>query len=180
MNEKEIREEIEQRKKRARDLKLREIVWSLYSSNFKYIDDRLSKEPELILPEVRESLVRNNEANEFRFNGNLYRLLCREGKVERDRWSDDDSETTPMTFTLQVNGENVFGFEMRRNVFYGPYSPSFSEYFGEITGFIDGSWVGEIANMDGAMQQHRQAIYKSRNAPKQAAQLKRDMKNFGL
>src|SRR5215469_13969555 len=51
MNPEEIRAEIERRKKVARDLKLSQKVWSLYNSNFQYIDERLKKDTELIFPE---------------------------------------------------------------------------------------------------------------------------------
>ena len=49
MTPEEIRAEIERRKKLARDMKLSNKVWSLYNSNFQYIDDKLEKDPELIL-----------------------------------------------------------------------------------------------------------------------------------
>jgi hypothetical protein len=49
MTPEEIRAEIERRKKLARDMKLSNKVWSLYNSNFQYIDDKLKKDPELIL-----------------------------------------------------------------------------------------------------------------------------------
>ena len=65
MDEAVIRAEIERRRKRAIDLKLRETVWSIYSSQFQYMDDYLKKEPNSILPEVRNSLRRSNGMNAF-------------------------------------------------------------------------------------------------------------------
>jgi len=180
VNPEEIRAEIERRKQIARDMKLREEVWSLYSSNFQYIDDRLKKEPELLLPEVRESLVRTNESNEFRFKGQTYTLLCRQGKVEKERYDRDDSETTPLAFSLKVNGQLVFEFDMRKTVTYGRDMPYFNESFGNISAFIEGPWTADIDELDKAMSIHRQQIYKQRNAPKEAARLKQDMKKFGL
>ena len=47
MDETEIRAEIERRRKRAIDLKLRETVWNIYSSQFQYMDDYLKHEPGL-------------------------------------------------------------------------------------------------------------------------------------
>src|SRR5450631_361894 len=85
----EIRAEIERRKQRAKDLKLRESVWSLYISQFKYIDERLRKDPEAILAEVRESLKRSNNTYDFRFKGVEYRLVYKEDKKESDRWGRD-------------------------------------------------------------------------------------------
>jgi hypothetical protein len=44
-------------------MKLSNKIWSLYSSNFQYIDDKLKKDPELTLPEVRQSLLRSGAAS---------------------------------------------------------------------------------------------------------------------
>lgn len=180
MNPEEIRAEIERRKKLARDMKLSQKVWSLYNSNFQYIDDRLKKDPELIYPEVRESLIRSGDSDEFKFKGASYHLQCRKGKEERDRYGDDRSTTTPMTFALKVNGNLVYEFDMRRTVTYGPDFPDFSESFGSISAFIDGPWTTDIDELQEAMRSHSQQIYKQRNAPKAAAQLQQDMKKFGL
>jgi hypothetical protein len=178
MNPKEIRAEIERRKKIARDMKLSQKVWSLYNSNFQYIDDRLKKDPELIFPEVRQSLIRSGDSYEFKFKEVPYHLEYRKGKDERDRI--DDSTMTPMTFALKVSGNLVYEFDMRRTVVFGPDSPSFYESFGSISAFIEGPWTADIDELQTAMRGHSQQIYKQRNAPKVAAQLQQDMKKFGL
>ena len=178
MNPEEIRLEIERRKKVARDMKISQKVWSLYNSMFQYIDDRLKKDPELILPEVLQSLVRSGDSYEFKFRGVPYRLEYRKGKGETDRI--DDSTMTPMTFVLKVNGNLVYEFEMRRTVVYGPDSPSFYESFGNILAFIEGPWTTDVDELQGAMRGHSQQIYKQRNAPKVTAQLQQEMKKFGL
>jgi|ERR1035437_3091694 hypothetical protein len=180
MNPDEIRTEIERRKKIADDMKLSQKVWSLYNSNFQYIDDGHKKDPELILQEVRQSLVRASESSEFRFKDQAYTLICRHGKDENDRFGGDDSRTTPMNFKLKFNGDLVFEFDMRRIVTYGRDGPDFYESFGNISAFIEGPWVADIEELDRAMWAHRQQVYKQRNAPKEAARLKQDMKKFGL
>lgn len=180
MNPDEIRAEIERRKKVARDLKLSQRVWSLYNSNFQYIDDRLKKDPELIFPEVRQSLVRSGDSYEFKFKESTYHLQCKKGKHERDRYGGDDSTTTHMTFALKVDGNLVYEFDMRRTVVYGPDSPDFSESFGNISAFIEGPWMADIDELQAAMRGYTQQVYKQRNAPKVATQLQQDIKKFGL
>jgi len=180
MNPEEIRAEIERRKGLARDMKLSQKVWLLYNSNFQYIDDRLAKDPELILPEVRQSLIRSGDSFEFTFKGTPYQLQCRKGRDERDRFGQDRSTTTPMSFALEVDGNLVYEFDMRRTVTYGPDSPDFYETFGSISAFIEGPWTADIDELQGAMRGHSQQVYKQRNAPKVAAQLQQDMKKFGL
>jgi hypothetical protein len=177
MNTEEIRAEIERRKRLARDMKLSQKIWSLYNSNFQYIDDRLKKDPELILPEVRQSLIRSANSYEFKFRERSFHLQCRKGKDER---RGDDSTTTPMVFALKVHGDLVYEFDMRRTVTYGPDSPDFYESFGSISGFIEGPWMADIDELQAAMRTHTQQVYKQRNAPKEAARLQQDMKKFGL
>lgn len=176
----EIRAEIERRKKVARELNLSQRIWSLYNSNFQYIDDRLKKDPELIFPEVRQSLVRSGDFYEFKFKRSTYNLNCKKGVDERERYGRDDTTTTPTTFALKVDGNLVYEFDMRRTVVYGPDSPEFSESFGSISAFIEGSWTTDIDELQAAMRGHSQQIYKQRNAPRVAAQLQQDMKKFGL
>ena len=180
MNPEEIRAEIDRRKKLAREMKLSNKVWSLYNSNFQYIDDKLKKDPELILPEVRQSLKRSGDSSEFTFKGVTYLLECRKGQDERDRYGQDRSTTTPLSFSLKVNGNLVYEFDMSRTVTYGYDSPDFHESFGNINAFIEGPWTAEIDELQAAMRGHSQQIYKHRNAPKAAAQLQQDMKKFGL
>jgi hypothetical protein len=69
---------------------------------------------------------------------------------------------------------------MRRTVTYGPDRPDFYESFGNINAFIEGPWTTDIVELQGAMRGHSQEVYKQRNAPRVAAQLKKDMKKFGL
>jgi hypothetical protein len=85
-----------------------------------------------------------------------------------------------VAFTLKVNGDLVFEFDMRRTVVYGPDSPDFSESFGNISAFIEGPWTADVDELQAAMRAHAQEVYKRRNAPKVAAQLQQDMKKFGL
>lgn len=179
MTTEEIRAEIERRKKRAHDLKLPQAIWSLYRAHFSSINKLLHDDPELILPEVRESLVSADETNEFRFRGVLYRLTCRKGKRETDLY-DRDTSVTPITLILAVDGSLSFEFEMRQTVTSGSDMPYFNERFGAITAFIEGQWTSDTLELKNAMGEHSRAIRRGRNAPKDAARLKQDMERFGL
>jgi len=180
MDEAEIRAEIERRRKRAVDLKLRETVWNIYSSQFQYMDDYLKKEPDSILPEIKNSLRRLNGTNEFDYGGSHFGLRCVPGKTERDGRGFDQTETTQMTLSLSVDGNSAFEFEMRKSVIYGEEMPSFSEYMGAVKAFIEGPWVGQISDLLRSMRAYKQEYWKKKNAPREAQRLKQDMKSFGL
>jgi len=180
MEPEEVRAEIARRKQAAKDLKLRETVWSLYKSQFKYIDQQLRKDPELILPEVRESLKQSKNANDFRFNGSEYGLVYTEGKKETDRRGRDETDTKLCNDKMKENGRTVFEFKLRTSVTYAPDEPIFGESMGEITAFIDGAWVAEVSELNQKMRAHFQDVRKRRNAPAEAERLKQEMKRFGL
>jgi hypothetical protein len=180
MDEAEIRAEIERRRKRAIDLKLRETIWNIYSSQFQYMDDYLKKEPDSILPEVKNSLRRSNGLSEFDFAGTHFGLRCAPGKVERDGRGFDETETTEMTLSLSVDGKRVFEFEMRKSVTYGEDMPYFSEYMGRVKVFIEGPWLDQVGELLRSMRAYKQEHWRKKNAPREAQRLKQDMKNFGL
>ena len=180
MDEAETRAEIERRRKRAIDLGLRETAWNLYHSQFQYMDDYLRKEPETILPEVKDSLKRSGNLTEFRFKDANYGLECVTGKVEGSGRGFDSTERTPMTITISVEGKRVFEFELKKTVTYGEDMPYFHESMGNVKAFIDGPWVEQVSELLKAMRSHQQDIQKKKNAPREAQRLKEDMKRFGL
>lgn len=180
MDEAEIRAEIERRRKRAIDLKLRETVWNIYSSQFQYMDDYLKKEPDSIPPEVKNNLRRSNGMNEFDYGGSHFGLRCLPGKTETDGHGFDQAETSEMTLSLSVDGKIVFEFEMRKSVTYGEDMPYFSEYMGRVKAFIEGPWVKQVGDLLQSMRAYKQEYLKKKNAPREGQRLKRDMKSFGL
>jgi hypothetical protein len=180
MDEAEIRAEIERRRQKAKDLKLREALWSLYRSHFKYIDKTLIKEPEIILPSVRESLRQSKDTSEFKVGGSDWSLSCTEGTKERDGEGYDSTETTPMTIALSIDGKRVFEFEMTQSVTYGRDMPYFSERMRTVKGFIEGPWVQQIAELKAEMDAFRRNVWKQKNAPREAQKLKDDIGRFGL
>lgn len=180
MDEAEIRAEIDRRRKRAVQLGLRETVWDLYYSQFQSIDDYLKKEPETILPEVKDSLRRSGNESAFRFNNSNYGLLCLAGRAEECGRGFGSTETTAMTILLTVEGERVFEFELKKSVTYGEDMPYFHESMGNVNAFIEGPWVGQVSELLKAMRLYRQEIWRKKNAPREAQKLKEDMTRFGL
>ncbi|HEU5351737.1 MAG TPA: hypothetical protein VFU55_09075 [Terracidiphilus sp.] len=180
MDDAEIRAEIERRRKRAVELKLRETMWDLYSSQFKYIDDYLKKEPDTILPEIKDSLTRFGGSSSFRFAGIDYTITCLEGGREKDGRGYDSTETTHMTISLVVAGKRTFEFNMRQSVTYGRDMPYFNESMGTVTAFIEGTWVEQIRKLLDDMRGFKKDAWKKRNAPREAQRLKDDIERFGL
>jgi hypothetical protein len=137
----EIRVEIERRRKRGRDLRLRELLWSFYRSHLKYLAERLKKDPESVYPEIKETIKIANNDWQFRIGETSYRLVYEEKPAEKSRW--EDETTTPMKFMLDVDAKRVFEFEMKRSITYTSDMPIFNESMGYIASFIEGhgSWT---------------------------------------
>jgi len=184
MEAEEIRAEIERRKKRAMDLELRELLWSLYNSHLRWYPEQLKKDPAMVLPEIKETLAIADNQYRFRISEIDYRVSYKEGKPETNSWGSrdrfDEIVTTPMTFTLYVNEVCVFTFKMKQTIQYTREMPLFSEYMGEVQSFIEGPWVSEMPELVQKMRQHENAVRERRSAPRRAQQLREDMKRFGL
>jgi hypothetical protein len=184
MDDDEIRKKIAERKELAENLKLRELTWSLYYYGLSQFQAYQSKDPELILPEIRDSLSIENNRFRFLLGDAKYDLLYAEGKKETDsfgsrRW-EDEIETTPVTITLKIDDRCVFSFEMKRIVQQTREMPLFDERMGEVTAYIPGSWEADITGLRQKIDQHRKSIYEKRQAPARAQQLREDMEKFGL
>lgn len=107
----EIRAEIERRRKRAGDLRLRELLWSFYRSHLQDLAERLEKDPELVYPEMKEIKIANNDW-QFRIGETSYRLVYEEEEAtEESGWGGrgrrDETTTTPMKFMLDVDAKSV-------------------------------------------------------------------------
>jgi hypothetical protein len=183
----EIRAEIERRKKLARDLKLRETLWSLYYWNFRGYGELLGKDPELVYPEIKETLnISDKEHIQFSLKQTMYQFVYKEGPAEeRESWGsrrglDDEETITPATLALEVNGQRVFDFNIRKSVRYTRDAPLFNESMGEITSFIQGPWASDLTELLPKITSHKNDVRDRRQAPKVQQQLKEDMKRFGM
>ena len=184
MTDEEIRKEIAERKKCARDLGLRELLWELYYYGLSQYPKYLAEDPAMILPEVKDSFLAEDGHFKFLFAGARYEIAYREGKRESDSWRsrnwEDEIETTPITLTLRVDDECVFQFEMKRTVQYTREMPLFNEYMGEVCAYIPGPWVTSAAELKRKIDDHKKNVREKRNAPERAQQLKEEMKRVGV
>jgi hypothetical protein len=175
----EIRVEVERRKQRARDLKIREALWDLEKS-FRGYRLWLRDDPQfgkrLVYPEIELS----DDGTRLPLEQGTSQLIYRKRSVSSEDYGRIQSETTHGTLTLKLNGDSVFEFEVAETVEYFPDSPGFSERLGEITRFIEGPWVTEIAEFVQKVKAHEQSAWKERNAPREAREAEDLRKRFGL
>jgi hypothetical protein len=182
VDQEEIRREIERRRQRAKDLKLREHVWNLFHSNLQHYSSSIDKE--IIFPAIRETLSVANNRYCFAVGEHRYELVCKPGKEQKERCgsrqSEDEVITTAIEFSLFVDAKPVFGFEMRRTVQYSREMPIFSEYMGDVTAFIGGPWVSDFIAMVAMVNQHKRTVWDRNAKIGREERLKEEMKKFGL
>lgn len=78
----EIRAEIERRRKRAIDLKLREALWALYDSHLRYYAEKSKNDPEMIYPDIKDTIEMSGGQIQFKFRDIAYKVSCKEGPPE--------------------------------------------------------------------------------------------------
>jgi hypothetical protein len=181
-DQEEIRNEIERRRQRAKDLKLRELVWDLFHSNLQCPSSSLDKE--IVFPAIRETLVVADHHYFFEVGDRRYELVYRVGREQKERCGtrerEDEVVTTPIEFSLMVDEKPVFAFEMRRAVQYSREMPIFSEYMGEVTAFIGGPWVSDFIALVALVNRHKRAVWDRNAKVGREERLKEEMKRFGL
>jgi hypothetical protein len=183
----EIRAEIERRRTRAKDLKLRETLWRLYDSHLMYYAEKLKKDPEMIYPEIRETLEISDAHIQFHVGEITSRVIYKEGPEEcesdwgsRRRSISDETTTTPIALALEIDEKRVFDFEMKKTVTSTPDWPLFNEFMGDVTSFIEGPWVTNVVELLQKIEAHEKSVRDKRQAPKLQEKLREDMKRFGL
>src|ERR1035437_2719638 len=125
----EVRAQIEQRKQGAKDLSIREVLWSLYYGILSRYPELMEKDPPLVYPGVKEtfemSVLPSTQQfpkgilDRFRLGPAVYHVLYREGPEEVRSWSGRDFSrycVTHASIVLKVDGEEVFDFNIRRSV----------------------------------------------------------------
>ena len=176
----EIRAEIERRKKRARDLKIREVLWSLYHSHLCHYETLIQKDPELLCAEVSESIKTSGKSVEFSLRQSIYRIVYTEGpKVRRETLGRGElfgESIVPAILDLSVDDQRVFKFEIRRSTRYLDEGLAWNDDMGDITWFIEGPWVQELPELLKRIRAHEKSVRDRRSAPKLEAMKKR----FGL
>lgn len=180
----EILAEIERRKKRAKDLKLGEELWSLYTSVLRRSIDDLQRDIEVVYPPLRESLSHSHGTYRFVIGNTKYKVIYREGRREKNeriaRLTGIETVKTPITLALYSDDKLVFEFEMKTVITNATETSASNEEMEEITAFVEGPWILAIAELVDQASQHRLEIWKKRNASKSKRDLRADMKRFGL
>jgi len=174
----EIRAEIARRRQRAKDLQLRENLFSFYRTHLKYLPENLKKSSELIYPAIRDTVQFSDTDTRFDFAGTSYKFTYREGPKDTEPWGREVTTVTPATIAVEVDGRLVFEFELKLIVTDGEDGPYFSDVMGEIIAFIDGPWVDAIRILSERLTKHRKEAWDKR--PEVQKQLVTDMKKFGL
>jgi hypothetical protein len=179
MTPEEIRAEVERRKQRARDLKIRETLWDLQKS-FRSYKHWLRDDPQFAKRIVYPGIELSEDEARFPLGQAASKLTYRKGKASSEDYGGTEFTTTHGTLTLKLNDDNVFEFDVAETVQYFRDSPGFSESVGEITRFIEGPWVTEIAEFVQKVNAHAQSAWKERNAPREAREAEELRKRFGL
>jgi hypothetical protein len=179
MTPEEIRAEVERRKQRARDLNIRETLWDLQKS-FRSYKHWLRDDARFAKQIVHPGIELFDDEAQFSLGQGTSKLTYRKGKASSKDYGGTECTTTRSTLTLKLNGDSVFEFEVVETAEYFRDSPAFSERVGEITRFIEGPWVTEIAEFVQKVNAHAQGAWKERNAPREAQEAEELRKRFGL
>ena len=176
----EVRAEIERRKKRAMDLKIREALWSLYHSHLSHYEALIHEDPELLCPEVSESIKISDKSIEFSLRQSIYRIVYTEGpKVRHETLGRGEllgESIVPAMLDLSVDDQRVFKFEIKRSTRFLEDGPVWNDDMGDITWFIEGPWVQDLPELLKRISAHEKCVRDRRSIPKLEALKKR----FGL
>lgn len=175
----EIRAEVERRRQRARDLKIRETLWDLEKS-FKAYKIWLRDDPQFAKRAVYPGIELSTDEARFPLGHATSKLIYRKGKVSSHEYGGVDSSTTHGTITLKLDEDSVFEFEVAETIESFRDAPGFSERLGEINRFIEGPWVAEIGEFVQKVNAHTASAFKERDAPREAREAEDLRKRFGL
>ena len=162
------------------DLKIREALWSLYHSHFSRYETFIHEDPELLCPEVSESIKISDKSVEFSLRQSIYRIVYTEGpKVRRETLGRGEllgESIVPAMLDLSVDDQRVMKFEIKRSTRYLDVGPASNDDMGEITWFIEGPWVQELPELLKRISAHEKSVRDRRSIPKLEAMKKR----FGI
>lgn len=179
MTPEEIRAEVERRKQRAKDLKIRETLWDLQKS-FRSYKHWLRDDPQFAKRIIYPGIELADDEGRFPLGQAASKLAYCKGKASSEDYGGTECITTRGTLTLKLNDDSVFEFEVIETVEYFRDSPGFSERVGQISRFIEGPWVTELAEFVQKVNAHAQAAWKERNAPRETQEAEELRKRFGL
>jgi len=179
MTPEEIRAEVERRKDRARDLKIRETLWDLQKS-FRSYKHWLRDDPQFAKRIVYPGVELSDDEARFSLGQTAYKLVYCKGKASSKDYGGTECTTTRSTLTLKLDDDSVFEFEVVETAEYFRDFPAFNERLGETSRFTEGPWVAEIAEFVQNVNAHVQSAWKERNAPREAREAEELRNRFGL
>jgi hypothetical protein len=183
----EARVEIERRKNRAKDLKIREVLWSLYNSHLMRYEAWVREDPQLVYPGIKEAIKISAKEFQFSIGPTTYQLTYKEGPTsERERLRGPgpgeffEETIVPATLALMVDDQKVFKFELCRRTRHTEFGPAWDDPLGDVTRFIDGPWVLELTDLLAKIKAHEEGVRNDREGPRKARELDALKKRFGL
>jgi hypothetical protein len=178
----EVQAEIEQRKKRAEDLRIREVLWCLYDSHFMRYEAWIREDPQWVYPGIGEAIKLSDKRVQFLIAQTVHQLIYKEGPAteSKDRRGVPEEKIVPATLALRVNDQRVFKFEICRRTRYTDTCPLWDDQLGEVTRFIDGLWVLELTDLLEKIRAHEDSVRNQREGPRKARELEALKKRFGL
>lgn len=174
----EVHAEIERRKKRAKDLKIREVLWSLYNSHFMRYEAWIREDPKLVYPGIKESIKIFAKEVQFSIGRTTYQLTYKEGLIAegerlrgRDRGEFFEEDIIPATLALRVDDQWVFEFELCRRTRRTQFGPVWDNPPGEVIRFSDGPWVLELTDLLEKIRSHEEGVRNEREDPRKTQEL---------
>jgi hypothetical protein len=183
MEPEEILAEVARRKKRAEELGIRETLWSLYCHLCNY-KTWLHKDPDLVYPEVGKTLEFLDDQPKFALGQTRFHIISKEQPAPEMEYlppgAFEPDECTRGALSLRVNDQKVFKFERWRSTAFQYEGPVVTDHLGEITSFIEGPWVTELADLLREIEAHRRSVQDKREASKKTQELEDLQKRFGV
>jgi len=187
MEPEEVRAEIERLKNRAKDLNIREVLWSLYNSHFRHYEAWMREDPQLVYPGINGTVKVSAKEVQFSTGQTTYQITYKEGPpYESERIHGPgpgeffEEQSVPATLSLRIDNQKVFKFELCTRTRSTEYGPSWDNPLGEVTRFIDGLWVSELNDLLAKIIVHEEGVRSERAAPRKARELEELKKRFGL
>ena len=141
----------------------------------RYYAENLKKDSAMIYPEIGDTLEISDAYIQFHAGKSRIRVLYNKGPEVGET-----TRRTPIALALEIDEKRVFDFKMEKTVRYTPEMPCFNETMGEVTSFIEGPWVTDVAELLQRIKAHEKNVRDKRQAPRLQQKLREDMKRFGL
>jgi hypothetical protein len=167
--------EVERRKKRAEELRVREIAWSLYHHRLEWYPEQFKQKSEMIFPSVTDAI--QPERGQTQIEIVTRKLLF----AYTERGSYADYTNSVGTLALCVNDQQVLEFDIWIELPKQEYDETVYTV-STIHAFIEGPWITELKELLAQIESHEKTTSealrkKAREDPGTLEDLK---KKFGI